>query len=682
MKPLLLCAVLASMALAAPSAAQTAPPPPVEAFGRLPAVADVAISPDGTRVALATSQPDGQSAIMVVNLDQPSQRSGYAGNPEELIRGIGWADNERVAILLSHTFNASELGVRFSGNPRRIDYYRWAALNTTTGGIEFLTFAERDASAAGVRNSENMWIDFGSQLIAPIEGDPGFGRMIGNSTNVERGNAVLYRVDYDSGRARPQPLYGINGNTVDYIIARDGSVAGRLDADRQTNRWQLFTYDGDTPRLLLEDVSRYGEPLSVVGLLPDGRFVSAEGNEAGFLELVAIDRANGEREVLHRVANADISGAIFDARTRDVVGVRWAAVETEERYFQPDLQSARGAIVAAMPDSVIRLVDWSQDRQRFIVYAERGLDGGAYYLFDRAASRLRRLAARYPDLNASLGVRQSITYRARDGTAIPAYLTLPAGATAQNLPLVLLVHGGPHARDTMDFDWWSTFLASRGYAVLQPNYRGSSGYGDAWEEAGRLQWGGLMQTDVEDGVAALVQSGMVDSSRVCIVGASYGGYAALAGATLTPDRYRCAVSVAGVSDLGLMLTRLERQTGGDDSMISDWWRASIGDREEDRARIRAVSPLYLVDQVRIPVLLMHGTDDTVVPIEQSRRMFDALRGAGRDVRFVELRGDDHWLSDAPTRIQMLREVEAFLAQHLRGQVSVDDSGAPAAPPRQ
>jgi dipeptidyl aminopeptidase/acylaminoacyl peptidase len=219
----------------------------------------------------------------------------------------------------------------------------------------------------------------------------------------------------------------------------------------------------------------------------------------------------------------------------------------------------------------------------------------------------------------------------------------------------------------MDFDWWAAFLASRGYAVLQPNFRGSSGYGAAWEEAGRGQWGdGVMQTDVEDGVAALERAGIAAPGRACIVGASYGGYAALAGAALTPHRYRCAVSVAGVSDLGVMLAQTERQSGGEDSLASDWWRASIGDRREDRDRIRSVSPALLADRVRIPVLLIHGTDDSVVPIDQSRRMLRALESLNKDVRFVELRGDDHWLSDAPTRIQMLREIESFLAGHLAG----------------
>jgi dipeptidyl aminopeptidase/acylaminoacyl peptidase len=172
-----------------------------------------------------------------------------------------------------------------------------------------------------------------------------------------------------------------------------------------------------------------------------------------------------------------------------------------------------------------------------------------------------------------------------------------------------------------------------------------------------------MQTDVEDGVAALVRSGMVDAARICIVGSSYGGYAALAGAALTPDRYKCAVSIAGVSDLVEFL-RYREGVSGNDSVVADHWRLSIGDRQEDRERIRSVSPANLVDRVRIPILLVHGTDDTIVPIDQSRRMHDRLRDAGKAVRFVELRGDDHNLSDAPTRIQTLREMETFLAEHI------------------
>jgi dipeptidyl aminopeptidase/acylaminoacyl peptidase len=205
-------------------------------------------------------------------------------------------------------------------------------------------------------------------------------------------------------------------------------------------------------------------------------------------------------------------------------------------------------------------------------------------------------------------------------------------------------------------------LASRGYAVLQANFRGSTGYGYDWFDAGRGKWGdGLMQTDVEDGVAALIKNGFVDAKRVCIMGGSYGGYAALAGATLTPDRYACAVSVNGLSDPVALLANAENTSLGRKSMTAEWWRRSMGD---DMDHLRAVSPIRNADKVHVPVLLIHGIDDSVVPIEQSRNMDSALRRAGKQVRYVELKGDDHWLSAASTRTQMLQEVEKFLAENL------------------
>jgi dipeptidyl aminopeptidase/acylaminoacyl peptidase len=347
-----------------------------------------------------------------------------------------------------------------------------------------------------------------------------------------------------------------------------------------------------------------------------------------------------------------------------VVGYSWVGQQGEQRFLDPALEAARTAAVAAFSPDPLVFVTWSRDRSRILFYGEQGLDGGAYYVFTTATQRVERLAHLYPELaTLNNGERQAITYAARDRTRIPAYLTLPVREGNAPLPLVVLVHGGPNARDTFDFDWWATFLASRGYAVLQPNYRGSGGYGASWEQAGWTQWGGLMQTDVEDGVAALIRNGIADPARVCIVGASYGGYAALAGATLTPDRYRCAASIAGVSDLPAMLDQVAAQTR-DNSIASDYWRLSMGDRRESRDQLRAVSPAYLADRVRIPVLLIHGTYDTVVPIEQSHRMRRALEAAGKTTRFVELEGDDHWLSDAETRTQMLRELETFLAQHL------------------
>ena len=225
----------------------------------------------------------------------------------------------------------------------------------------------------------------------------------------------------------------------------------------------------------------------------------------------------------------------------------WIEVEQKQHFFDPALQAIYDQARAVSPAGAsLEIISWSRDRSRVLIYREQGLDGGAYFIFTPADRRMLRIANRYPEIAAApQGVRQSLTYRARDGQRIPAYLTLPGAGQARNLPLVLLVHGGPAARDTIDFDWWAAFLASRGYAVVQPNYRGSSGYGATWQRAGHGQWGGLMQTDVEDAVDALARSGVADPRRVCIVGASYGGYAALAGASdIQPATERAAATAA------------------------------------------------------------------------------------------------------------------------------------------
>jgi dipeptidyl aminopeptidase/acylaminoacyl peptidase len=651
----LLCAVAALFALDARAQTQQLP---VEAFGRLPAVFDAAISPDGRRIALAESNLEGLTWISVINLDNPSERQTFGPPQDTQLRAVRWIDDTYVSFLVNRTYRSEELplpqGYRL-GPSRRIDIFRWGVINLATGRPRVL-----------YTDPENFWADWGAALVAPIQGDTGYVRLIGGNTNFDRGNAAIYRVNLQTGRSNRLTPNGVTRDTISFDLDEAGAPLARTDSDRRTNRWSVHVYNSGAPSLLMEGVSVTGAAPSVEGLLSDGRIVLHMPNdeETGFDKLYVVDRAGGEPQVLFEREGLDVGGTLRDPWTRRIAGVSWVDDGDEQHYFESDLQRAYETAVAAVGEAT-RLESWSRDRSRFVVYAERGMDGGAYYLFTPGENRMRRLGMRYPGLADNLRAeRRAIRYRARDGVQIPAILTLPQG-TQQNLPLVLLPHGGPHGpRDSLEFDWWAAFLASRGYAVLQPNYRGSGGYGAAWQRAGYRQWGGLMQHDLDDGVDALARNRIIDPSRVCIVGASYGGYATLAGVSMTPERYRCGVSVAGVSDLRQMLVETERRTGGDDSAASDWWRQSIGDREDDRQDVEAASPVNHARAVTAPVLLIHGTDDTVVPIDQSRRMLRALHGAGKDVRIVELRGDDHWLSDAPTRIQMLREIETFLAQHI------------------
>jgi dipeptidyl aminopeptidase/acylaminoacyl peptidase len=264
---------------------------------------------------------------------------------------------------------------------------------------------------------------------------------------------------------------------------------------------------------------------------------------------------------------------------------------------------------------------------------------------------------------AAIAPVRNLTYKAGDGLEIPAYLTLPVGREAKNLPLIVLPHGGPEARDEPGFDWWAQALASRGYAVLQPQFRGSAGFGRKFVEAGHGQWGRKMQSDLSEGVRHLAKEGIVDSKRVCIMGASYGGYAALAGATLEPDVYRCAVSVAGVSDLPVMLKDEVRSAGGVNRTGVRYWAKFMGTSFQKRGELDAVSPAAQAARAGGPILLIHGKDDTVVPFEQSEIMHRALKRAGKPVEFVTLAAEDHWLSRGATRLEMLKRAVSFVEKH-------------------
>lgn len=643
-----------AFALAATAAAQ---PAPVEAYARLPAVSDAAISPDGRHVIIAQSDATA-TAFRIINLEtQQSVHAARIDNPNTL-RWVGWADDQTATFTLSTTRPPNTVaGGRRVYVPGQVnaEYWRTGIYSLASGRTEFLLADVEDAAI------NTGLVD----LQAPIDGDPGYGRMQAWAREGESFRRVIYRVNLRNGRST-LAAFGHGDRADDYLLDPRGEIIARTDADRRSNRWQLYIYENGRPRLLREGVEETGRTPDLMGRMPDGRIVAGLRNDNEDYRYVALDSATGEESLIGALGDRQARCVHIDQYTGVVVGHCSEREFIRSHYYEPALAEVQQVVDELFSDGYGWLVHWSRDRSRFIVYGETARDGGAYYMFEPSTNTMLQLGQRYPELaGADFGVRQFISYPARDGQRVPAYLTLPSGA-GRNLPLVVLVHGGPHARDDFSFDYWVSFLVSRGYAVLQPQFRGSTGFGRAWMEAGRGNWGdGVMQHDVTDGVDALVRSGQVDASRVCIVGASYGGYAALAGATLTPEKYACAVSVAGVADLLMMLDAAHM--GGRQSGQAEWWRLSIGDPRSDREHLRSISPANLAANVRAPILLMHGAEDTVVPIAQSRLMDRRLREAGKDVRFVELSGDDHWGSSATGRLQMLRELETFLAQHLRAR---------------
>jgi len=257
-----------------------------------------------------------------------------------------------------------------------------------------------------------------------------------------------------------------------------------------------------------------------------------------------------------------------------------------------------------------------------------------------------------------------VSYAARDGMKLSGYLTRPPGADKESmLPLIMMPHGGPEARDHLAFDLYVQYFASLGYAVFQPNFRGSDGFGRQFAESGYGEWGHKMQDDISDALDLLVRQKVVDPERVCIVGASYGGYAALAGAAFTPTIYKCVVSLAGPSDLAEFL-KSRRKKFGEDSDVYAYWMKQIGDPGHDAARITATSPMLHIDQIRAPILLIHGDADEIVPYQQSKDMKKALDKAGHATRLITLEGAGHsgW-SDEDERMVMT-EIGEFVKGHI------------------
>ena len=331
----------------------------------------------------------------------------------------------------------------------------------------------------------------------------------------------------------------------------------------------------------------------------------------------------------------------------------------DQRFFDSILQARLEGLRKAL-GSYVSLVSWSRDRQQVVAVTSGGSDPGTYWLLNGREAKV--LAYAYPRIpDANVGEARGITYRAADGLEIHGVLTLPPGRDPRRLPLIVMPHGGPEAHDAIGFDWWAQAFAGRGYAVFQPNFRGSDNLGPEFRDAGFGEWGRKMQTDISDGVAELGRQGVVDPARICIVGASYGGYAALAGVTVQHGLYRCAVSVAGLADLNHMLDWEARLQGRDArNPTTRYWRRFMGVRQDEDPALRAISPARLAAQADAPVLLIHGADDTTVPIKQSQMMEQALKVAGKPVEMVVLKGEDHSLSQGATRTQMLQAAVKFV----------------------
>jgi dipeptidyl aminopeptidase/acylaminoacyl peptidase len=370
----------------------------------------------------------------------------------------------------------------------------------------------------------------------------------------------------------------------------------------------------------------------------------------------------GEKVAQHPQVDVD-DGVIQRVRDGAVVGLAIDADKPEFAWFDTDYARAQKLVDAGLTGRSNRLVPL--DNGKFVVESTSDRDPGTYYLLDPAQHTLEELLRTLDWLRPeALSAVSVLRYKARDGLEIPAYLTLPNGREAKKLPLVAWIHGGPWARDEWRYDPEVQFLASRGYAVLQPNFRGSTGFGRRHYLSSFKQWGQAMQDDISDGIHHLVAQGIVDPERVCIGGGSYGGYATLMGLVKDPAQYRCGISVVGVSDLIWMqeLGYSDFNSYSPDSADA-FFALTMGDLKTDHAMLEQYSPRRHADKVQAPVLFVHGADDKRVPIKHAEGMRDALKSAGKPYEWAVYSGEGHGFLKPENRLDYYRRMEAFLAKH-------------------
>ena len=619
---------------------------PAELFAQLPNIESPRLSPDGRYI--ATIQPyNDRPAVSIYDRSSPGLAPVVFPSNDWLIDGLIWAKNDRLIVFLKSGRAAShDTMLRTWGR----------AIVISPDGDDMITLFEKNRSL-GYNVSlrvEDVALDDPDHIYMPLYVDRGV-----------TGNLVseLYRVNVRNGETT-RVARGTLG-TFRWITDGKGQVVARIDESSRPLTHHVFVRDGEDWR----EVAAY----PAAGDQGSGIFGLSEDGEA-FVQGVLKDRrkslarvpvaAKGNPALLHSDSGYDTGPVLFDEWTNRVIGTVTITDRPVSIYFDPARQRLQKGLQSAFPGMTVIAESWSRDQTKVIVRVEDSASPPGYYMVDRTRGAADPIGTAYVGLEPDgLAEMKPWSYVARDGLAIPAYLTLPRTGGTRNLPVVVMPHGGPDARDYIRFDWWAQFLASRGYAVFQPNFRGSSGYGRGFTDAGLRQWGLKMQDDLTDGVAKLIADGIADPRRICIVGASYGGYAALAGATLTPDLYACAISVAGVSDLPQIIA-YERKRYGRQSKAVSFWISRIGSTSDDSDQLRATSPARLANRVKAPILLLHPELDTTVPIEQSERMAKALQAAGRQVSFVRLPGDDHGLDRQSSRLRVLQETERFLASHI------------------
>ena len=633
-----------------------------DVYGSRPDVESPVVSPDGAFIAMV--RPFGDlGGVRIVRIGATECNFEAA---DAKVHSIFWGSADRLVLRVSFTRNFG----RSRRRPEDLEeIFAYVSVDTNCENAQELMVDLKDYQSLVDFRFIGRTRDQKRLLFAALDVDfmvvtPVFAPRLRDTSRLD-----VYAVDPATGKS--ERYEAGNRKTIGWIADTDGRLRLRIDVDERTGERTTFARVGalDTWELVDDTTASDGaNSLNFQGISgnSDIAYVATRNgaDTTGIFEFDLGTRKIGRR--VYQNPRVDANELLTDDYSGRPVGVSYIEDFPTVEYFDSSYARMLADATATFPGEHVEIVSASSDAKKFIVRVEgRAHQSGAYQFVDLTVPAIDEIGPRYSRIPAQdFGAVRSFTYRSRDGLTIPAYLTLPPRSTGKGMPLVVMPHGGPASRDDASFDPWAQFLASRGYAVLQPQFRGSSGFGASFEEAGRFKWGLEMQNDISDGVKALIADGTVDAARICIFGWSYGGYAAMAGLAFTPTYYKCGVAGGGISDLLMLVGDLKRESPSV-HLGGKYWLDIVGDPLVDKDRLIATSPVKRVADIQAPLLLIHGKDDTVVPIRQSATMANAMRRAGKVVEFVQLEGGDHWLTKASTSKQVLSELETFLAKHLK-----------------
>lgn len=654
--------VISGMLLFSITGVWAAPRLPVEAFAAPPLVQKAALSPDGQKIALMVNA-EGTSTILVQDLGPPGKRVSLmsSDNREYSFNWMRWVSNDR---LLVATMFPSKRLLTSSGSVGGVATYETRLLSARIDGSKVINLMKPNSFQGELQPQyQDQVLDFepdGGKHVLLALSDHSNGNM--ERTSFGLGPTVV-SLDVENGTR--SHLFNSRDKFRSWMVDRNHQVRLGIYQDKTEIEIHACDPDGQNWRKLWSYQALSKDRLSPLGFGKDPHELFLLANHEGRRALFSVDLRDPTLTRTLKLADKqrDLDGSlVYSRKTGEAVGLTGSGEvdKAHDTYWDSDRRELVSLIDSALPGRFNRIVSMSHDESRYIVFSSNARTPGEFYLGDERTHSMALLAPRHPGLNAKdMVTKQSFKIKARDGLELPAFLSLPQGVEARKLPTVLLVHGGPQSHDDASFDTWVQFLANRGYAVLQVNFRGSTGYGTELLQAGLRRWGLEMQDDLSDATQWAIARGTAAPKRVCIVGASFGGYAALMGVAKTPDLYQCAVSFAGVSDLAETLhdTGIYRD-------LKDVAEIQIGSLDKDAEQLKATSPRYLAGQITAPVLLVHGTEDRSVPIYQSELMDQALTTAGKVHRFIKQDRGDHHLSRYDHSLQFFKEMESFLVQHI------------------